>query len=351
MSDFWKVSRRKAIALAAAGMTGLLSPGLALAADPALIAAAKKEGEVVWYTTLIVDQAVRPLVEAWSKKYPDIKLTFSRASSTDQAIKLMNESRAGRVQGDVFDGSSTIFPLLDAKLVEPYKAEAATTYSTDFRDPDGMWHALNAYFMVVGYNSKNLSAADVPKTWEDLLDPKFAGKIAWATDDSADGPGGFVGMILTRMGNGPGMDYLGKLARQKIAQVPANQRVTLDQVIAGEYQIGLMVYNHHIDISKGKGAPVEWAKISPAWGTRNHVGIVKGAPHPNAAKLLVEFLLSEDGQAVLRNAGYISVHPKVPPTNPNLRPDTGKFEYVTVSTSVIQENLTRWNKIQAGFFR
>jgi ABC-type glycerol-3-phosphate transport system substrate-binding protein len=83
------------------------------AADPALYEAAKKEGQVVWYTSLIVNQAVRPLVEAFGKKYPGVEVKYARADSGPNAIKIMNEAQAGRPQSDVFDGIDTTPPLLN----------------------------------------------------------------------------------------------------------------------------------------------------------------------------------------------------------------------------------------------
>src|SRR5215468_12010897 len=94
------------------------------AADPALYEAARKEGEVVWYTTLIVNQAVRPLIEAFNKKYPGISVKYTRADSGPTAIKIMNEAQAGRPQSDVFDGIDTTPPLLTAGLVERYVPSA-----------------------------------------------------------------------------------------------------------------------------------------------------------------------------------------------------------------------------------
>src|SRR5262250_280096 len=90
------------------------------AADPALYEAARKEGEVVWYTTLIVNQAVRPLIEAFNKKYPGISVKYTRADSGPTAIKIMNEAQAGRMQSDLFDGIDTTPPLLAAGLVERF---------------------------------------------------------------------------------------------------------------------------------------------------------------------------------------------------------------------------------------
>src|SRR5438128_12306333 len=88
-----------------------LAGGPAYAADAALIAAAKKEGEVVWYSTQIISQLVRPVTTAFEKKYPGIKVRATRANATETAVKILNESRAGRPQSDLFDGTTTVVPL------------------------------------------------------------------------------------------------------------------------------------------------------------------------------------------------------------------------------------------------
>src|SRR5437773_2485259 len=105
------------------------------AADPALYEAARNEGEVVWYTTLIVNQAVRPLIEAFNKKYPGINVKYTRADSGPTAIKIINEARAGRVQSDLFDGIDTTPPLLTAGLVEGLRPSAADRYSAEPKGP------------------------------------------------------------------------------------------------------------------------------------------------------------------------------------------------------------------------
>ena len=117
--------------MSAVGRIRLLDRGSALAGPPAqrdgaLYEAAKKEGEVVWYTSLIVNQAVRPLVEAFNKKYPGVEVKYARGDSGPNAIKVMNEARAGKVEGDVFDGIATTPPLLKAGLVEQFAPSEPT---------------------------------------------------------------------------------------------------------------------------------------------------------------------------------------------------------------------------------
>src|ERR1700704_2008531 len=122
-------------------------PPSAFAADTALFEAAKREGEVVWYTALIVNQAVRPLIEAFNKKYPGITVKYARADSGPTAIKIMNEAQAGRPQSDVFDGIDSTPPLLTAGLVEPFVPSEADKYPAELKDRDGRWRALVVYFL------------------------------------------------------------------------------------------------------------------------------------------------------------------------------------------------------------
>ena len=111
------------------------------------------------------------------------------------------------------------------------------------------------------------------------------------------------------MGEEKGRAYLRELAKQNIANLRGSAREVLDQVIAGEYAIALQIFNHHAVISAKKGAPVDWIKMEPATGTLSVISIHKNAPHPNAAKLLVDFIISKEGQEVFRDADYITAHP------------------------------------------
>src|SRR5271157_441128 len=150
--------------------------------DPALLAAARTEGQVVWYTGLIVDQIVRPMVDAFQQHYPAVPVHYARASNTETTLKILNEARAGRVQADVFDVTSGIFPLLDAKVVAAYKPLAAAHYPAALKDKDGTWTASNLYFLTVAYNSNLVKPEEAPRNFADLLDPKWKGQMAWSNE-------------------------------------------------------------------------------------------------------------------------------------------------------------------------
>ena len=278
-------------------------------ADDALYEAAKKEGQVVWYTSLIVNQAVRPLVEAFNKKYPGVAVNYARGDSGPNAIKVINEARADRVEGDVFDGIATTAPLLKAGLVEKFTPSEANKYPPALRDPDGRWNALVVYFLTPGINTQ-LVGADEIKTAQDLLNPKWQGKIAWSTEPSSGAPV-YVGSALQTMGEDKGMAFLRALAKQDIVNVDATNRAILDQVILGQYAIALSIFNHHAVVSAKKGAPVSWLKVEPIPAPFHSIGLVKNAPHPNAGRLLIDFLLSEEGQHAFADVDYLPAMPSV----------------------------------------
>jgi ABC-type Fe3+ transport system substrate-binding protein len=320
-------------------------------ADPALVAAAQKEGQVVWYSTLIVNQILRPLADAFEKKYPGIRMQYSRATNSDTALKIINESRARRLQADMFDGTNSIYPLLEAKLVAAYPPKAAASYPAEIKDPNGYWTAMNLFFLTAGYNTSQIKPADVPRTYQDLLDPKWKGKIAWTNDPTPQGPPGFVHNILTIMGQDKGMAYLRTFATQEPVFIPASQRVVLDKVISGEYPLAVMTFNHHAAISAAQGAPVAWIKMEPLSESINLIGILKDAPHPNAARLLEEFILSDEGQKVLADNDYVPANPAVPAKVPELKPDVGHFTVNVVTPDMARDDLPKWTSVYKELFR
>jgi iron(III) transport system substrate-binding protein len=174
--------------------------------------------------------------------------------------------------------------------------------------------------------------------------------MAW-NPGSIAGAHGFVGNILMSMGETRGMDYLKSLSRQGIVNIEASSRAALDQVIAGEYPIGLMMFNHHTVISAQKGAPSDWLTIEPVPVAFDAVGILKDAPHPNAARLLVDFLTSEDGQKVLQQADYLPAMASVPAMKSGLRPEDGGFKATFFRPADIYDRIPGWIKVVGDLFK
>src|SRR5262249_31204580 len=327
-----------------------LASAPALAADAALIAAAKKEGEVYWYSTQIISQLVRPVTAVFEKKY-GIKVRSTRANATETAIKILNESKAGRTQSDVFDGTTTVVPLKKEGYVLKWLPDAAKDYPDDLKDPEGYWIAANLFIITPGFNTSLVPRGTEPKTYADLLNPKWRNKMAWNGFPTSSGMGGFVGTVLAEMGEEKGRAYLRELGKQNIAGLPGSAREVLDHVIAGEYAVALQIFNHHAVISAKKGAPVDWIKMEPATGNLSTISVHKNAPHPNAAKLLVDFIISKEGQQVFREADYITAHPQVPALVPTLKPEEGKFRARFFTPEQTEENMPHWKEVSDEYFR
>jgi ABC-type Fe3+ transport system substrate-binding protein len=340
----------RAAAIVVVVATAAVRPSCGQTIDSSLIEAAKKEGEVVWYTTLIVTQIVRPVASAFEKKYPGIKVSFTPAPFQEVATRIVNEGRSGNVKADLFDGGATFYAINAAGFVAPYKPAAAAAYPAEFKDPEAYWTANIIQVVSPAINTDLVPASDAPKTLQDLLDPKWRGRMAWTDAPSASGPPGFIGAVLLSLGKEKGMQFLTGLAEQRIANIPSNQRVVLDQSIGGQYPLVLCVYNYHAAISAAQGAPVEWLKVMPIL-TFGSVSMVKNGPHPNATKLFIEFMLSEEGQKIHADAGYIPAHPNVAAKSPALKPDVGKYDYQLVTPEMYNTNAAEWTSIYKKLFQ
>jgi iron(III) transport system substrate-binding protein len=341
---FWRASL-----LSIVGALHIATAASAAEVSPALIAAAKKEGQVTYYTDLIVNQVVRPLVAAFEAKY-GIKVNFSRGDSQANSLKILNEYKAGRVQADVFGLTSGLHVLVDAGAVRQFTAANAQELPPQYRDPDRHWVSSHRFVMTPAVNTSLVPAAARPKSYDDLITPAWKDRMVWKPNDLSGAPG-FIGNILLSMGEQRGMDYLRRLAKQNIKMVRGSARAILDQVIGGEYAMSLQIFNHHAAISAKKGAPVEWLRLSPATVNPGLLALTANAPRPNAGLLFVEFLTSKEGQAIFQKANYLPARPDVPPLTPELVPEKGGFAATVITPAMQAKHLDRWEKVFAQLFR
>jgi ABC-type Fe3+ transport system substrate-binding protein len=318
--------------------------------DPALLAAARKEGQVLVYTTLIVDQIVRPLIRAFQAQVPGVDVKFVRADSTALVVRLINEAKANRVQADIWQLIDGVGTLVDSGIAAPFELPSARGLPAVYADPNRRWIATSLAVRSLAYNTTLIPKAQAPRTYDDLLAPRFRGKFAW-NPNSVSGAYGFIGTVLKDRGEEKGLAYLRALARQDITPVPMAIRAVLDRVIGGEYAIGLEMNGTHAAISAGMGAPVAWVPLDPVTMTLQPAGITDKAAHPNAARLFLDFMISRAGQEVFRERDYIPMHPDVPAKNPELKPETGGYKAVVFGPEEVDANAKRWADIFRDIFR
>lgn len=307
----WKISRA---ALVFVGAT-LLLPALARAqasADPKVIEAAKKEGEVIWYTTMTLDQS-KQVVDRFEKKYPFIKTTLFRTGGGPLLNKIFTEARGGRHAWDVSVGrGEMVLPLKAKQLLASYRSPETSMIDEDLVDKEGFWTAYYVNTYVLGYNTKEVKKADVPKTYEALLEPKWkGGKISIDTEAY-----GMMEGLIGVWGKEKALAYFKRLA----AQDPVPKRGNTERVqlaSAGEYPL-IIAYNITIERMTQKGAPIDWIPLEPAVVQVNPLMIAAKAPHPNAARLFADFLLSKEGQQMLTGFQRVPVRKDVDPDPPRL---------------------------------
>ena len=300
-----------------------------------LVEGAKKEGKLSFYTTLIVEQVVRPLKDAFEKEYPFIQVEFFRGNSDRITQRLFAEYQAKRYAVDVVDGSSTTTMVQRAGYLQKFFSPHLAEYPAELKDPQGYWGVSNVYFHTLGYNTRMVKPNEVPRTYEELLNPRWKGQMIWSTGRGGGGPL-FVGNVLLTMGEAAGKAYLQKLKAQNIAKSTASARQVLDLVIAGEYPLVLVIFNHHAYISKTAGAPSEWLPLEPVAATISTIGLPKFAPHPHAALLFLDFVISKRGQKIFQLSNYLPSHPEMPAIQADLKPGGGRFKRVNYMNPEVQ---------------
>jgi len=329
----------KSLTMAFAGFLALLlffDPRAAQSdSSSALIDAAKKEGEFVWYTSMSVSDS-RPLLDAFEKKYPFIKGKLFRASSEKILNRILTETRAGEWGFDTVALSEIGF-LVENNLTSPYVSPVAKAYIPKFKDPQMHWTALYNNYYVIGYNTNLVSAKDAPKDWKDFLDPKWKGKISIDQEEYE-----WFATLGRDWGREKADKYMKALANQNI-QWRKGHTLIAQLMSAGEFPLAI-VYAHRIESMKKKGAPVEWVNtIDPVVVSTNGIALSAKPQHPNAAKLFIDFALSKEGQNIIRSENRIPARSDVDPLSP-------KMDQAKLNIEVVPQDMsTRLNEYVEGF--
>ena len=304
-----------------------------------LLDGARKEGEVVFYSAMITNQALRPITAAFQKKYPDIKLTYWRGDSEDIALKLSAEIRANNLKADIVEGTGIGEMAVKAGFALTSWSPQLASIPERIRDQRQLWVPTRMSYFSAAYNTRLVPSGEMPTTYEGLLDPKWKGKIAWPLTAASAAPL-FVTNLRIAWGEDKARDYLEKLSKQDIINFGSgNARTLVDRVIAGEYSIALAIFAHHPFISAAKGAPVASRLMPPVASAAGTMVVPKGVRHPHAALLLIDFLLSREGQEILAGAEYLPVRPDVEPLK--------SISAVVPSKSGVEENFISPEKLNA----
>jgi len=340
-----QIFRRAAIAAIA---IAFLSAGVARSADiltytgadrtAKLVDGARKEGKLRVYSALTVNQALRPLVDGFKKKYPFIEADFWRGSSRQIAQKVLAEMRADSLAADVLEGSGLSQIMVKAKGVTPFTTPSAAGIAKKYQDPDNLWVASRFSYFGTAYNTKIIPEGTQPKTFEDLLEPKWKDKIAWRAG-SETGALLFITNARITMGENKAASYLARLAKQNIINFKGSARTLVNRVVEGEYPLAIQIFAHHPLISRNKGAPVNTQMMQPVASVNGTIMVPKGVKRPHAAMLFIDYYLSDEGQALLKKANYFPVLANMAPRK--------ELVPITPSLASLEENFVSPAKLFA----
>jgi iron(III) transport system substrate-binding protein len=282
------------------------------AAESSLVERARKEGTFMLYTAMNMPD-VNMLFDGFRKKYPFITPKAYTTRSAALLERVITEARAGKHFSDVIQGNAfTLYMLAKRGHTEAYASPEAKSYPAMYRDPAGGWIAVYLQLNVFAYNTKLVARADAPKSYDDLLNPKWKGRMG--LDDKQyiwyDG-------LLKVMGREKGLAYMKRLAGQQI-HFRSGNTLLANLLAAGEFGILINARPESVDELQQKGAPVEWVAPKPTTANVLPIAVAKHAQHPNAARLFMDFMLSEDGQKILSGMSRTPVRPGIAATNPRL---------------------------------
>jgi len=299
-----------------------------------LVEGAKKEGKVVFYTSMDIEDSTA-LLKRFAEKYPFIKTELYRAGGLRLVSKILAEFNAKKYNVDVTMNSGINTESLKKEgLHAKYLSPESKFYPKGSVDPEGYWTDTYVNYCMIVYNTDLVSPQDVPKAWADLADPKWKGKMGMP-DMAVDW---FYG-ILQYMGEEKGMEFMKKLGEQEI-QFQRGRTLLAQLVAAGEISLVPTLYPTHAQKMKEKGAPVSWVAVDPVIPLLHPISVCAHAPHPNAARLFVDFVLSKEGAEMISSFFRIPSRIDVVPWIPEL-----KGIKVTPWDSRIVDEYTKYQKI------
>ncbi len=270
-----------------------------------VIEGARKEGQLVFYSGMPIPDA-QEILSTLEKKYPFIKTTFYRATGSALVSRIQTEQRAGTHIWDVMNATGfEPYALVEQGYFAKYDSAERRDFPEGHKDNDGMWATMYTTPMVVSYNVKLVAPADLPKDYADLLSPKWKGRLGMDSSDLE-----WYANLRKIWGAEKARNFLEGLKRQDIRF--AQGRSMLTGLLSGG-EIALLVNNflQNAIEAKHKGSPVEFLALDPVVSAAGLVGINRLAPHPNAARLFVDFVLSREGQELIVKSDRSSVRKDV----------------------------------------
>jgi iron(III) transport system substrate-binding protein len=296
-----------------------------------LIEGAKKEGALSIYTSQPIDD-MTALANAFEKKY-GVKVKVWRAGSEKVLQRAVTEARANRFDADIIETNG---PELEALHREKLLQEVKSPHLKDLIPqavlPHRDWVGTRLNIFAMAYNTKLVKKEELPKTYADLLDPKWKGRLGIEAEDSD----WFAG-VIAELGEQKGLKLFRDIVATNGMSVRKGHTLLTNLVASGEIPLALTVYNYKAEQLKNKGAPLDWFTIAPAIARPNGVAVTKQSPNPHAAVLFYDFMIS-DAQKILLERDFV-------PTSTKVDTSLNKMPIKFVDPKVILDENQKWTKL------
>lgn len=304
--------------------------------DARLAELARKEGSVVLYTSLAPTES-KPLADAFEKKY-GVKVELWRALSDKVVQRVVTEAQGKRHSVDVVETNG---PEMEMLAREKLLAEFHSPYIADLPPeaipPHRTWMPDRMNYFVVGYNTSKVQRSEIPATYEGFLDPKWKGRIGLEATDTE-----WMATLIKKWGEPRGMDYFRKLSAMR-PDVRKGHVLLAELVAAGEVPVGLTMYNSNIESLKRKGAPIDFVPVQPVAARPQGIGVARNAPHPHAALLFADFVLSPEGQRLFESMGRV-------PASTKVKSSLNDFAFTLIEPATVLEEAPKWEKLWNELF-
>ena len=304
--------------------------------DSRLVQRAKQEGSVSLYTSLAPTES-QPLAAAFERKY-GVRVVLWRALSDHVVRRAVTEAQARRHAVDVVETNGPEMEMLAREKVlaefhSPYLADLPPAAIPSHR----MWFPDRLNFYVVAYNTSKVKRAQIPATYEGFADPRWKGQIALEATDAE-----WMATLVKHWPQGRGLEYFRRLAALE-PEIRRGHILLATLVAAGEVPVALTTYNSNVVPLKRKGAPIDFVPVQPVVARPQGIGVARNAPHPHAALLFADFVLSPEGQTLFESLGRV-------PASTRVKSELNDFPFTMIDPATVLDEREKWEKIWNDLF-
>lgn len=289
---------------------GLLAGGLGLttapllgsathaqAVDPAKVAAARREGRLVFYSGQTVE-AIQGIAQSFERAYPGIRVEYIRGDLSQILQRYITETAAGRPSADVLDlVERRSKEMADRNLAASYRSPLLDAFPQDMRAPGDLWTNYAMHLGSFAWNTERVRAGEEPKEWNDLLNPRWRGRIGMQDPQQSGGSSIWIVTMFEAMGEQRWNEYMRQLATQQFRYGRYLQ--VQEMLVAGEIDVMVAAYPNYVEPVRQRGAPINWGNPRPTMRTFFSLTVAKNAANANAARLFCDHMLTADAQRLL----------------------------------------------------